>query len=179
MSQELDFTPVETGDMSTIPPDAPPGQWVAGFKCTIRRTNKDGFPMVVIEAYLQEALTEGNEYAIGSKVADFLTFFPVGHRGFKMGVRRLHDWCGALKIAVPTLTRITTASDLQPLVDAIEENRAVIWTEHEKDKTTGEIRTKIAFAPPKGQFDRYAAAMAQESAEDHNAAGGKKKRRSA
>jgi len=100
---------------------------------------------------LNEALTAGNENHVGSKVAEFLTFFPIGHNAQKMSTIRLHALCAALKIEVPRLTRIESEEDLQPFCAAIEENQAPVWTEHEKDKKTGEVRTKLLFTEPRAK----------------------------
>jgi hypothetical protein len=147
---ELQFTRVETGDMSEIPPDAPEGQWVASFKVKVASTSKDKFPMLIVDAKLDEALTEGNENFVGSKVSEFLVFFPQTHNASKMSRIRLKAFCEGLKIDAPRLTAIEKASDFDAFINDIESNRGVVWTKHEKDKETGEIRTKLLFTAPRG-----------------------------
>ena len=147
---EIQFTRVETGNMSEIPPDAPEGQWVASFKVKVAKTQKDGYPMLIVDAHLEEALTEGNENHVGSKVSEFLVFFPNTHNAVKMSRLRLRDFCAALKISLPAITAIEKASDFDDFIRDVESNKACVWTKHESDKQTGEVRTKLLFTAPRG-----------------------------
>jgi len=149
---EIQFTRVETGDMSEIPPDAPEGQWVASFKVKVAATSKDKYPMLIVDAKLDEALTDGNEGHVGAKVSEFIVFFPQTHNAAKMSRLRLRDFCAGLKIDAPRITSIEKASDLDSFINDIESNRAVVWTKHESDKQTGEVRTKLLFTAPRGSL---------------------------
>lgn len=161
---ELQFTRVETGDMSEIPPDAPEGQWVAAFKVKLAATSKDKYPMLIVDAKLEEALTEGNEGHVGSKVSEFIVFFPATHNAAKMSRLRLRDFCAGLKIDLPRITSIERASDLDDFIGEIESNRAVVWTKHESDKTTGETRTKLLFTAPRGSVSNIVEDVSEEAA---------------
>jgi len=97
----IQFTPVEPGDMSEILPDAPAGEWVASFRTKLQPTSKDKYPMIIVDAKLEEALTPGNEFAVHKKVSDFIVFFPKDHNATKMARLRLHALCAALKIEIP------------------------------------------------------------------------------
>jgi hypothetical protein len=175
MSQtEIQFTPVETGNMSEIPPDAPEGHWIASFRCKVAATSKDKFPMVIIDARLEEALTEGNENHVGAKVSEFIVFFPANHNASKMSRVRLQAICGALKIDLPTFTVIRSSGDLASFTEAIETNKAQVWTKHEADKVTGEVRTKLLFTAPRGSAE----AFASSSNSDVNEEATPKRRRS-
>lgn len=147
---ELQFTRVETGDMSQIPADAPEGHWVASFRVKVAATSKDKYPMLIVDARLEEALTEGNENHVGAKVSEFLVFFPSNHNAVKMSRLRLKAFCEALKIELPRVTAIEKASDFDDFIRDIEANKAQVWTKHETDKVTGEIRTKVEFKAPRG-----------------------------
>ena len=85
----VQFTPVETGDMSEIPPDAPAGEWEAVCKVRQGKTSKDSFPMLILEWKLTDAITDGNEDHVGAKVTDFVVFFPSTHAASKMSKIRL------------------------------------------------------------------------------------------
>lgn len=172
---EMQFTRVETGDMSEIPPDAPEGQWVASFKVKVAQTQKDKYPMLIVDAKLDEALTEGNENHVGSKVSEFLVFFPATHNAAKMSKLRLRDFCEGLKIDVPRLTAIEKASDFDEFIDAIESNRGVVYTKHETDKTTGEVRTKLLFKAPRGTVSDVSAVDEEEAAEAGETSGFKRR----
>jgi hypothetical protein len=172
---ELQFTPVETGDMREIPPDAPEGHWIASFKTKVTATSKDKFPMIIIDARLEEALTDGNENHVGSKVSEFVVFRPSNHNASKMSRIQLRAICAALKIDVPAITVIRSAEDLAEFCAAIEENRAQVWTKHESDKITGEVRTKLLFTAPRGSAESFASNGVEYASET---IGGGKKRRS-
>lgn len=146
---ELQFSPVEVGDMSEIPPDAPEGQWVTSQKVTVRKSAA-GDPMLVIDFKLEEALTEGNEEFVGSKVTKFLVVRGANHQYVKMYRQDLADLCAGLKIDVPRFTTLRSASDFDEFIAEVEGNRGVAFTKHKKDKTTGEVRTEITFRAPRG-----------------------------
>lgn len=174
---EVAFTPVEVGDMSEIPPDAPEGAWVASFKVEKKATKpeKGGYPMLQITAILEEALTEGNENSIGQKVSDWLVFFPASHSAAKMTAIRRKAIADALKIDLPRATNVRTWDDIQQFIDDIIATKAQVWTKHETDKESGEVRTKLMFTAPKGSLS----AAASSSFEDEVSMPKKKKKSAA
>lgn len=147
---ELQFSPVEVGDMSEIPPDAPEGQWITSQKVTVRSTQKDNLPMLVIDFKLEEALTDGNEAFVGSKVTKFLVVRGAADPYVKMFRQDLADLCSGLKIEVPRFTTLRSASDFDEFIAEVEGNRGVAYTKHKADKKTGEVRTEITFRAPRG-----------------------------
>ena len=168
--QELQFSPVEMGNLSEIPPDAPEGEWVASCSVKISQTSKEPkLPMFIIEYKLEECLTEANaEWQLPTRVSKFLVFRGKTDQYVKMFRQDLAAICEGHGIPVPAIPQIKSAADLQPLADELMANRLVVRTKLGKpDKQTGEKRTEI-FYPKK-------AAEAVDSSEDSGS--GKKRRR--
>jgi hypothetical protein len=149
MSNEIQFSPIEVGNMSEIPPDAPVGQWVTSQRVKVRVSAK-GDPMLVIDFKLEEALTEGNESSVGSKVTQFLVIRGANHQYVKMYRQQLNDLCEGLKIQVPRFTTLQNASDFDEFIAEVEGVKGTPWTTHKTDKATGEVRTEISFRAPRG-----------------------------
>lgn len=143
--QELQFTPVEVGNMSEIPPDAPDGEYVASLKATLRASSK-GDPMFVLEYKLEESLTEGNEsFQLPARVTKFLVIRGADHQYVKMYRQDLAAICAGHGIPVPKFTRIAGADDVAEFINDLTANRVVVRTKNVKDKTTGEVRTNIVY----------------------------------
>ena len=167
--QELQFSPVEMGDLSEIPPDAPDGDWVASCNIKISKTQKDELPMFILEYKLEECLTEANaEWQLPTRVSKFLVFRGKTDQYVKMFRADLAAICAGHGIPVPNIPQIKSTADLQPLADALMANRLVVRTKLGKaDKQTGEKRTEIGY-PKK-------TAEVVDSSEDSGS--GKKRRR--
>jgi hypothetical protein len=146
----VEFTPIETGDMSSIPPDAPAGEWQAVAKVKLTKTSKENLPMIVIDWKLTEALTEGNDDHVGARVSDFLVFRAATDPYVKMSRQQLKAMCDALKIDPPNVTAIRTADDLAEFMSQIEGLKSKIWTILQEDKRTGEMRTSVRYTAPGG-----------------------------
>src|SRR5882762_7902706 len=149
MSNEIQFTPIELGDQSEIPPDAPEGQWVTSQRVKFQLSQK-GSPMLVIDFKLEEALTEGNEFAVGSKVTKFLVIRGASDQYVKMYRQDLADLCEGLKIQVPRFTSAKSSADFSDFINEVEGVKGTPWTKHKTDKVTSEVRTEISFRAPRG-----------------------------
>jgi hypothetical protein len=158
---EIQFTPVEVGDMSEIPPDAPEGQWVTSQKAKFRLSNA-GSPMLVIDFQLDEALTEGNEEFAGKrkKVTKFLVIRGANDPYVKMFRQDLADICEGLKISVPRFATLSSSADFDEFIAEVESTKGVFWTRSKQDKKTGEVRTEITARAPRG----YVAPAEEEAA---------------
>lgn len=151
MSNEVHFTPVETGDLSDIPPDAPEGEWTATCELKKASTSKDGYPMLILNWKLDEALTEGNEDSAGNcRASDFLVFFPANHAGSKMSKQKLKEICENLQIEVPNTTSIKDWEDIGDFTAALDGAKTRVWTKHKTDKSSGEVRTNVLYVAPRG-----------------------------
>lgn len=152
MSETISFTPVDF-DVETLPPDAPAGAWQAVAMSKVSKTSKDSFPMLIVDWELESAYEDENESFIGTRVSDFLVFFPEGHKASKMGKIRIRGLCDKLGIARSLIpTHIATSDDLAEFQAAIDGQKADIWTviEKSKDKQSGEemIRTAVKYKAP-------------------------------
>ena len=144
----VEFTPVDCGDMSEIPPDLPAGQWLAVCSVEKKVTNKDKYPMLKLTWKTVEALTDGNENYAGAKCFDWITFFPATHAATRMTRLRLKDMCAALKITIPATTSIQSWEDLAGFIEELDGMQAHIWTTVEIRKDTGEEVTKVRYTAP-------------------------------
>lgn len=160
------FAPIETGDLSEIPPDAPAGAWRAKSSVKKAATSKDNYPMLIIEWSLLEALTDGNEDAVGGRVADFVTFFPENHKASRMSKMRLKAMCEALNVELPSISAIKSWADLEPLIDALSGLEAEIWTKLEERKDTGEKQTKVCYTEPGVPIGKLRAVDDEEEEEE-------------
>lgn len=150
MAKQVEFTPVECGDMSEIPPDAPAGSWEGLCSVKKHKTAKDGFPMLILEWTLEKAHEDENEAFVGARVTDFVTFFPSSHKGCRMSRTRLKELCAGLKIDPPAVATLKTWDDISDFVDALDGCRAQLYTTVAPDKGTGEMRTSVRYQPPPG-----------------------------
>lgn len=144
----LEFAPIETGDLTEIPPDAPEGEWVAVCKPK-PGLDKEGNPRIILEWTLEEAVTDGNADFVGSTVTDFfLVFYPARMADkSKRGRRQLRQVCDACEIEVPVIQTVTP-QDVEELVQKLDGARARLWT---RNKVNGnEIRTNIYYTAPGG-----------------------------
>lgn len=180
MSEEVQFTPVETGDMSNIPPDAPVGEWTASFSVKKKATKpeKGAYPMLEITATLEQALTEGNEGSVGAKIREYLVFFPRTSPNFKMTGRRLKSMTERLGIPLPQTQTIQSWGDIEDFIRDIESTKGVVWTYHQVDKETREIRTQLAFDPPRNALPSAVSVDAPEDSDTGEESPGAKKKKS-
>ena len=150
-----DFTPIDCGDMSEIPPDLPAGKWIALCAVKKAKTQKEGFPMLVLEWHTESVAddSEENEQYVGARASDFVTFFPANHKASRMSRLRLKQMCDALKIDPPAVTRIQSWADLDGFVDSLEGLKAEIYTSVEVRKDTGAKVTKVTYTPPGRKLD--------------------------
>src|ERR1019366_6769041 len=169
MSETLAFTPVDF-DIEQLPPDAPAGAWQAVAMTKVAKTAKDSFPMLIVDWELESAYEDGNEQFVGTRVSDFLVFFPEGHKASKMGKIRIRGLCDKLGIArllIPP--HIATSDDLAEFQAAIDGQKADIWTviEKSKDKQSGEevIRTAVKYRAPGAQASALPSLAADEEHE--------------
>ena len=115
----LEFAPIDTGDLTELPPDAPDGEWVAVLKPKAG-LNKEGLPRIILEWTLEEACTDGNEDFVGGTVTDwFLVFYPARHKNSKNGRRNLRAVCDACEVEVPVLQTVTP-EDIEALCQALD-----------------------------------------------------------
>ena len=152
-SKVMDFKPVDY-DRDTLPPDAPAGKWLA--TCTVRKkpTNKDQYPMLILNYKLEETDDEDNEHALGSEVADFLVFGPDTAKGSKQAKLRHRKVCEAFGVDLTVLPtgNLKSWDDLQELIDALDKRRVTIYTSVKTDPESGESRTNVYYTPPGGSF---------------------------
>ncbi len=160
----VQFTAVDTGDMSEIPPDLPAGKWLA--TCSVKKmaTSKDKYPMLVLEWVTSEALTDGNEGFEGARAADFLVFWPASNKNARRAKQGLKTMCEALGISVPTATSLKSWDDIGEFIAELDGLQATIYTIVETRKDNGEQRTKVLYKQPGSSF--AAAPAADEDDED-------------
>lgn len=171
MSQDqaqLEFTPLEMGNMAEIPPDAPDGKWIARIEVK-KKLSAKGAPMLILENHLQEALTPGNENHVGKKVSRFLVIRGASDPHVKMFRADVKEIAEATGVS-PSFEQFSRWSDADDYVRGLEANLVTCWTKNKKDKETGELRTEVSYRAPKEERGLYdeVAAPAQE---------GKKRRR--
>lgn len=147
---EVEFTPVDTGNMSEIPPDAPAGGWEGLLSVKKSKTSKDGFPMLILEWRLTEANEDENESYVGGKVTDFLTFFPKTHPATRMQRQKMLELCTLLGVDVPEVTSIKSWADIQDFIDSLEGAKAPIFTKVAPRKDTGAMATSVYYTKPGG-----------------------------
>lgn len=154
MSNErvVDFNAVDIGNCSELPPDAPAGGWTGLCSVKKGKTAKDGYPMLILEWKLMESEDTENQFAVGSKIADFVTFFPRTHKAVRMSRMKLKALCDGLGVSVPTATKIESWDDISDFIDALDGMRTRIWTTVAPDRATGQPRTSLHYTVPMGQF---------------------------
>lgn len=153
MSEQLNFTPVETGDMSDIPPDAPEGEWVASLNAKLTASAK-GDPMFIFEYKLEEALTEGNEsFTLPTRVTKFLVIRGASHQYVKMYRQDLAAICAGHGVPIPKFTRVAGPEDVAEFLNDLMANRVVVRTKNKTDKKTGEVRTEIFYPKKVAEVD--------------------------
>ncbi len=162
-SAVVQFTPVNTGDMSEIPPDLPPGEWTAECSLKKSKTSNGGYPMLIAEWKTLEALTDGNEDHVGAKAADFIVFFPSNHKASRMTKIRFKKMCEALKIDVPAITKLNSWDDIADFIEELDGLKATVYTTVEERKDTGELVSKISYVKPGSSLK---AAMADDEDEE-------------
>lgn len=172
--QVVQFAPVNTGDMTEIPPDLPAGTWEATCSVKKAKTSKDSFPMLICEWKTTEALTDGNEDHVGGKVADFVVFYPQGHAASRMSKIRLKAMCEALGIEIPSVTKLTSWDDLADFIAELDGIKTTIYTTVQERKDTGELVSKVQFTKPGGSLKAAAAGDDDDEDEEEDEAPKKK-----
>jgi hypothetical protein len=164
----LQMTPVDTGDMSEIPPDLPAGEWDGTIEVKASKTSKDSYPMLIIELTTTQAYGDGGENYVGARATEFCTFFPETHKASKMSKLRVKALCEAAGLDLPDTSSLAEGSfsSLEPFVDALESNQIHFWTTTEADKKTGEVRTRIHFTQPGAKLGSIPAAAAEPELEE-------------
>lgn len=147
----VEFTSVDCGNMNEDVPDAPPGGWTGLCSVKKAKTQKDGYPMLILEWRLTEAEEDDNASFVGGKVTDFVTFFPKAHQATRMARTKLKQLCEGLQIEVPTCPKVETWDDLSDFIDALDGTKGRIWTKVAPDKS-GKVRTSIHYTAPAGGF---------------------------
>ncbi len=156
---QVQFTPVNTGDLSEIPPNLPAGGWEA--TCSVKKgaTKNGGFPMLILDWKTDAALEDENEDFVGKSSSDFLVFFPSSHNGSRMSKIKLKTMCTALGIEVPSVTALKTWDDIADFVAELDGMKGTIYTTVKARTDTGEQTTNI-------QYNRPGAALATKKASD-------------
>lgn len=167
-SNSVQFTAIDVGDLSEIPPDLPAGAWQATSSVKKAATSKDKYPMLIVEWKTTEALTDGNDDYVGGKVADFLTFFPSSHKASRMTKLRIKSLCDALEIEIPTVTKFKSWDDISEFIDSLDGLQTTIYTTVEADKQTGEQRSKVRYTAPGALAGVKGKASAKDDADEED-----------
>lgn len=163
--QQVQFTPVDTGDMSDIPPDLPAGSWDAVCKVTRAATSKDKYPMLKLEWKTTESHTDGNEDFVGKRCYDNVIFPERTRAGyFRAQARRLKQLCDLLGLEVPSTASLKKGSwsDLDDFIAELDGATARIHTYIEVDKESGENRTQVRYTEPGASLAMRAASSDDE-----------------
>jgi len=153
MVDVISYAPIDY-DAENIPPDAPPGAWRATATAKAAKTSKDSLPMIVVDWELDSAYDDENEGFVGSRVSDFLTFFPDTRvQAARMSKVRLKGFCTKLGIPLSVIPKhIASSDDFADFIAAIDGQQADIWTVHETqvNKETNEeiVRVKVLYKAP-------------------------------
>lgn len=148
-----DFKPVDY-DINAIEPDAAAGEYEFVIDdVKISKTSKDSFPMLIVEWKITGYGGDDPacEKSVGAALSDFLTFFPEGHKGLKMGkmrMRQLNERLGVDNDVVPT--NIRSKADLQDYAAALKGQTCTAWVVMETDKQSGEEQARIKYKAPRG-----------------------------
>lgn len=150
----VEFTPVETGDMTKIPLEANNGEWVVSAKVKKSKTQKDGYPMLIIEYRLLEANTDGNEFQTGGRVSEFVNFPPRQANNYRMACQQIATIAAMAGTEVPSTASLANGSwsDLEPFIEAIEANKHTIWTKAKKRTDTGEDVVTVLHKNPSNRL---------------------------
>lgn len=150
----VEFAPIRGFKATEIPPDAPKGQWVGAFQVVKKSLTKDKgdgmrFPMLTLGITLESAEEPENESYAGVRLNDWLIFYPNGHKNQKRAKERIAAVGEALGFDPDAVipADITSFDDLQPLVDAIDGQKAAVWTYLRNQD--GENVTQIAYSAPR------------------------------
>lgn len=165
LDKSLQFTPVETGNMTEVPPDLPAGHWNASI--TVKNGVKDGLAYMFVQFTAQEDLTGENGNYVGSSASKYIAFYPEADSRSKMSKQE----CKTMSEAWPDLPELDTSglaegdwSSLEPWVEALEAGQREIWTTVTEDKQ-GIARTKIFVAEPGKKLTRLTPAETEEEGE--------------
>ena len=150
LDKSVQITQIATGDMSDIPPDAPVGAWTASCTVKCEANKKTNAPQLRFTWKLEEALTDGNEDFVGSKVSSWLTFYPARHEYAKMSKVTFKEITDAAALELPAMSDPFQWEDLADWITGLESTKVNIFTTHKPDKQTGEIRVNVGFKAPAG-----------------------------
>ena len=152
--KKLDFKPVDF-DVNKIAPDAPEAQWEATIpagKIRIQPTKDDKFPMLIIPLRLDSCEEDGEIYqkALGTELSLMVVFFDdTKPRAARMSKLRLQQLCEAADVdreVVPT--KIRSPEDFADFIAELERKKFTIWTKHNVDKNTNEVRVDVLLTKP-------------------------------
>lgn len=152
-SKTMDFQPIDY-DASELPPEAQPGAYEA--TCTslkVTKTQKESFPMLIVEWTLDAVDGEGDENSVGATIADFVTFFPAKHKAGRMSIQRFRALVDAAGIDPDVLPqRLTSKNDFAELISALRNKKMTVYIFHQLDKRTNEQRASVSYTAPKGSL---------------------------
>jgi len=143
-------------DAGTIPPDAPEGQWEATIvrnKTTVKPTSA-GDPRVRFLVRLDTAEDDANESYQGTVLDLAFIFFDDNdaskRRGSKMNKTKLQDLARQinLDLGIIKFTTDDPAEDLKAFVEAVEGQKLTVWTQHRRNKETGEVQVEVNLRKP-------------------------------
>ena len=151
LDKSLNFTPVETGKMTEIPPDLPAGHWEVSIKVK-NNVSADGIPRIFLEYTAQADLTGEHDEFVGASCSEMIGFYPAsdGQRA-KMSKIRVKAICEAWPdVPEPDTESLASGdwSSLEPFVEALEANQREIWTSLAKPDKNGIVRTNIHQTEP-------------------------------
>lgn len=151
--QDLEFSPISTGSMTEIPPDAPAGEWLAEAKVKPSKTQKDGRPMLIVEWTIRGACDPNLEEHVGKRVTDFIVFWDEKDKASRMAKVRMREMCVALKLESPDTSSFEDGnwSSMRPFIEALEGGTHTIFTKVETSKA-GEQRAVVSYTRPKPRF---------------------------
>ena len=153
LEKQMNFSPVETGDMTEVPPDLPVGHWTA--RCVVKpvvgKPEKGSYPGLILEWEATEDLKGGNESFVGASSSDYIGLYPAEDQRAKMQKVKTKQLCDGLNIAPPDTSSLAdgTLASLVPFVEELEGSLYQIWTTVETDKE-GVSRTRIHYTAPGG-----------------------------
>src|ERR1700690_764265 len=158
----IEMTPVDSGDMSDIPPDLPVGAWLGPFtiKCTKTGENakNPNLPMLILEATAEEAETAGNEDYAGGKTADFFVVYPDKHAQSKNSKVKFKKLCEAYELGMPDTSSLAedppNFSSMADWIEQVESESRRFFTTVTKDKSSGEKRTQLHYTEPGQKLQR-------------------------
>jgi hypothetical protein len=149
-----DFTPIDYD--GEIAPDAAEGEYEAKIVgVRVQPTNKDRYPLLIIDWKLESTTTETEEAekSVGAVVSDLITFWPAGNRtrGAQMSARQWRHLRELLDIPQDILpNKIKAIADFAELLELLEGTEATIHIFVSTDKRSNEDQAKVSYTEPRG-----------------------------